>query len=68
MPNTNSQITIHAVFAVKNRENFITKNWRDDFKEVDDVSQKRLKQKNDKGIILLHGLPVLAKQLTSVTW
>jgi REP-associated tyrosine transposase len=30
MPNTYSQITIHAVFAVKDRENFITKNWRDD--------------------------------------
>lgn len=30
MANTYSQITIHAVFAVKNRGNFITKNWRDD--------------------------------------
>jgi putative transposase len=29
MPNTYSQITIHAVFAVKYRENFITKEWRD---------------------------------------
>lgn len=29
MPNTYSQITIHAVFAVKNRENFILKEWRD---------------------------------------
>ena len=29
MPNTYSQITIHAVFAVKHRENFITKDWRD---------------------------------------
>lgn len=29
MPNTYSQITIHAVFAVKNRANFITKDWRD---------------------------------------
>ncbi len=29
MPNTYSQITIHAVFAVKNRENIITKEWRD---------------------------------------
>ncbi|MEJ7588530.1 MAG: IS200/IS605 family transposase [Ferruginibacter sp.] len=29
MPNTFSQITIHAVFAVKNRENFITGDWRD---------------------------------------
>jgi putative transposase len=30
MPNTYSQITIHAVFAVKHRDNFITKEWRDD--------------------------------------
>lgn len=29
MANTYSQITIHSVFAVKGRENFITKNWRD---------------------------------------
>ena len=28
MPNTYTQITIHAVFAVKYRENFITKDWR----------------------------------------
>lgn len=30
MANTYSQITIHAVFAVKFRENFITKEWRDE--------------------------------------
>jgi len=30
MPNTYSQITIHAVFPVKHRENFILKEWRDD--------------------------------------
>lgn len=29
MANTYSQITIHAVFAVKYRENFILRNWRD---------------------------------------
>ena len=29
MPNTYTQITIHAVFAVKYRKNFITKEWRD---------------------------------------
>lgn len=29
MPNTYSQITIHAVFTVKYRENFIAKSWRD---------------------------------------
>lgn len=30
MANTYTQITIHAVFAVKHRENFITRDWRDD--------------------------------------
>ena len=29
MANTYSQITIHSVFAVKHRENFILKPWRD---------------------------------------
>lgn len=29
MPNSFSQITIHAVFAVKYSANFITKDWRD---------------------------------------
>ena len=29
MSNTYSQVTIHSVFAVKYRENFITKDWRD---------------------------------------
>lgn len=30
MANTYSQISIHAVFAVKHRENIITREWRDD--------------------------------------
>ena len=30
MANTYSQISIHAVFAVKHRENFILKEWRDE--------------------------------------
>jgi len=30
MANTYTQISIHAIFAVKNRENFITKDWRYD--------------------------------------
>jgi len=30
MANTYSQISIHSVFAVKGRENLITRNWRDD--------------------------------------
>ena len=29
MADTFSQITLHVVFAVKHRENFITENWRD---------------------------------------
>jgi len=30
MSNTYSQISIHAVFTVKGRQNVITKEWRDD--------------------------------------
>lgn len=30
MANTYSQISVHVVFAVKNRENIILKEWRDD--------------------------------------
>ncbi len=30
MPNTYSQISIHSVFAVQNRGNFIVSGWRDD--------------------------------------
>lgn len=35
--------------------------YEDDFREVDAVIQKRLKQKKDKGIVLLHGLPGTGK-------
>lgn len=35
--------------------------YEDDFKEVDELIQKRLCQKNDKGIVLLHGLPGTGK-------
>jgi SpoVK/Ycf46/Vps4 family AAA+-type ATPase len=35
--------------------------YEDDFKEVDLIIQKRLNQKNDKGIVLLHGLPGTGK-------
>lgn len=35
--------------------------YEDDFKEVDAIIQKRLNQKRDKGIILLHGLPSTGK-------
>lgn len=35
--------------------------YEDDFKETDELIQKRLKQKNDKGIVLLHGLPGTGK-------
>jgi hypothetical protein len=31
--------------------------YNDDFKEVDELMRKRLNQKKDKGIVLLHGLP-----------
>jgi hypothetical protein len=35
--------------------------YEDDFKEVDEVIRKRLNRKNDKGIVLLHGLPGTGK-------
>jgi energy-coupling factor transporter ATP-binding protein EcfA2 len=31
--------------------------YEDDFREVDETVRKRLNQQNDKGIVLLHGLP-----------
>ncbi|MDP4218076.1 MAG: AAA family ATPase [Bacteroidota bacterium] len=35
--------------------------YADDFKETDKLIRKRLNQKNDKGIVLLHGLPGAGK-------
>ncbi len=35
--------------------------YEDDFKETDQLIRKRLNQKNDKGIVLLHGLPGTGK-------
>jgi hypothetical protein len=35
--------------------------YEDDFKETNDIICKRLNQKNDKGIVLLHGLPGTGK-------
>lgn len=35
--------------------------YEDDFKETDEVIRKRLNTKNDKGIVLLHGLPGTGK-------
>lgn len=35
--------------------------YENDFKTVDDIIHKRLNQKNDKGIVLLHGLPGTGK-------
>jgi hypothetical protein len=35
--------------------------YEDDFKEVDEIIRKRLSKKNDKGIVLLHGLPGTGK-------
>ncbi|MCX6318666.1 MAG: AAA family ATPase [Bacteroidetes bacterium] len=35
--------------------------YEDDFKEVDELIQSRLRKKNDKGIVLLHGLPGTGK-------
>ncbi|HEX5655206.1 MAG TPA: AAA family ATPase [Chitinophagaceae bacterium] len=35
--------------------------YNDDFKEVDGIIRNRLNQQNDKGIVLLHGLPGTGK-------
>ena len=35
--------------------------YEDDFIEIDEIIRKRLNQKNDKGIVLLHGLPGTGK-------
>jgi SpoVK/Ycf46/Vps4 family AAA+-type ATPase len=35
--------------------------YEDDFKEIDKIIQTRLANKNDKGIVLLHGLPGTGK-------
>lgn len=35
--------------------------YEDDFRETDETIRKRLSQKNDKGIVLLHGLPGTGK-------
>lgn len=35
--------------------------YEDDFKETDELIRKRLNSKNDKGIVLLHGLPGTGK-------
>src|SRR5688572_20667041 len=35
--------------------------YEDDFKQTDETIRKRLSQKNDKGIVLLHGLPGTGK-------
>ncbi len=35
--------------------------YEDDFRETDAIIQKRLRNKNDKGIVLLHGMPGTGK-------
>lgn len=35
--------------------------YNDDFKEIDSIIRQRLNQQNDKGIVLLHGLPGTGK-------
>ncbi|MBX9735236.1 MAG: AAA family ATPase [Chitinophagaceae bacterium] len=39
----------------------IEDNYNDDFKEINSIIIKRLSQKNDKGIVLLHGKPGTGK-------
>ncbi len=41
--------------------------YEDDFKETNEIIQKRLNRKKDKGIVLLHGLPGAGKT-TYIRW
>ncbi len=47
--------------AIKRTKLDLSLFYEDDFKEVDELIRKRLGQKNDKGIVLLHGLPGTGK-------
>lgn len=64
MPNTYSQITIHSVFAVKYRDNFITKDWRDELHQyiAGIITKKGAKSLAVGGwkdhVHILFGLPV----------
>jgi REP element-mobilizing transposase RayT len=64
MANTYSQITIHSVFAVKGRENFITKNWRDNLHQYISgiITKKGVKSLAVGGwkdhVHILFGMPV----------
>ena len=64
MANTYSQISIHAVFAVKYRENIITQAWRDDLHKyiAGTITKKGAKQLAVGGwkdhVHVFFGLPV----------
>lgn len=64
MSNTYSQITIHAVFAVQYRENFITNNWRDNLHKYISgiITEKGAKSLAVGGwkdhVHILYGMPV----------
>jgi len=64
MANTYSQITIHSVFAVKHRENFITKEWRDNLHQYISgiITNKGVKSLSVGGwkdhVHILFGMPV----------
>lgn len=66
MPNTYSQITIHAVFAVKYRDNFIVKEWRNDLHRyisgiINGKGAKSLAVGGwDDHVHILFGMPVTA--------
>lgn len=53
-------LTLKAM-EIKRTKLDINLNYEDDFAEVDRTIQSRLMKKNDKGIVLLHGLPGTGK-------
>lgn len=48
-------------FEIRIKDTNIHQNYNDDLVEVDTIIKKRLKMSNDKGIILMHGVPGTGK-------
>lgn len=53
-------LTLKAMEIKRTKLDF-ARYYEDDFKPIDQTIKKRLAQKNDKGIVLLHGLPGTGK-------
>lgn len=59
---TSGAYGLHIVPMAINRPKLdLSQHYNEDFRDVDEIIQKRLNRKNDKGIVLLHGLPGTGK-------